>query len=60
MGFVHTRDLMALLDDTPKLADLDLDAFDALMVAGGLVPVQGRVRKQVLSKWLARAFDIGP
>ena len=39
MGFVNTPELMALLEDTPKLADLDLDEFDALMVAGGLAPM---------------------
>jgi putative intracellular protease/amidase len=39
MGFVNTPELMALLDDTPKLADLDLDEFDAVMVAGGLAPM---------------------
>jgi putative intracellular protease/amidase len=39
MGFVNTPALVALLEDTPKLADLDLDLFDALMVAGGLAPM---------------------
>jgi putative intracellular protease/amidase len=39
MGFVNTPELMALLDDTPKLADLDLDEFDAVMVADGLAPM---------------------
>jgi putative intracellular protease/amidase len=39
MGFVNTPELMALLADTPKLSELDLDQFDALMVAGGLSPM---------------------
>jgi putative intracellular protease/amidase len=39
MGFVNTPELMALLDHTPSLADLDLDEFDAIMVAGGLAPM---------------------
>jgi putative intracellular protease/amidase len=39
MGFVNTPELMALLDDTPKLADLDLDQYAAIMVAGGLAPM---------------------
>jgi putative intracellular protease/amidase len=39
MGFVHTPALMELLEDTPRLADLDLDAFDAIMVAGGQSPM---------------------
>jgi putative intracellular protease/amidase len=36
MGFVNSPELMALLDDAPKLVDLDLDEYDAIMVAGGL------------------------
>ena len=39
MGFVHTPALMDLLEDTPRLADLDLDEFDAIMVAGGQSPM---------------------
>jgi putative intracellular protease/amidase len=39
MGFVNTPELMALLDTTPKLAELDLSQFDAIMVAGGLAPM---------------------
>ena len=35
MGFVNTPELMALLDDTPRLSDVDLEEFDAVMVAGG-------------------------
>lgn len=39
MGFVNTPELMALLDATPRLSDLDLDVYDAIMVAGGLAPM---------------------
>jgi putative intracellular protease/amidase len=39
MGFVNTPELVALLDDTPKLADLDLHDYDAVMIAGGLAPM---------------------
>lgn len=39
MGFVNTPELMALLEHTPKLADLDLDEYDAIMVAGGQSPM---------------------
>ena len=39
MGFVNTPELSALLDDTPRLSDLDLDEFDAIMVAGGQSPM---------------------
>jgi putative intracellular protease/amidase len=39
MGFVNTPALMALLEDTTKLADVNLDRFDAVMVAGGQSPM---------------------
>ena len=39
MGFVNTPELMALLEDTPRLSDLDLHEFDAIMVAGGQSPM---------------------
>ncbi len=39
MGFLNTPELMELLADTPRLADLDLDEFDAIMVAGGQSPM---------------------
>jgi putative intracellular protease/amidase len=39
MGFVNTPELMELLEDTPKLSELDFDEFDALMVAGGQSPM---------------------
>jgi len=39
MGFVNTPELVKLLEDTPRLADLDPDEFDAIMVAGGQSPM---------------------
>ena len=39
MGFVNTPELVALLEDTPSLSELDLDEFDAIMVAGGQSPM---------------------
>jgi putative intracellular protease/amidase len=39
MGFVNTPELMSLLEATPKVADFDVEDFDALMIAGGLSPM---------------------
>jgi putative intracellular protease/amidase len=39
LGFIHTPELMNLLSDTPRLADLDLDEFDALLICGGQSPM---------------------
>jgi putative intracellular protease/amidase len=57
MGFVNTPELMALLDDTPKLADLNLDTFDALMVAGGLSPMFTYRDNEDLKRVIARAYE---
>ncbi len=39
LGFKHSPAHAALLEDTPRLADLDLTAFDALFLAGGQAPM---------------------
>jgi putative intracellular protease/amidase len=38
-GFIHTPKLMALLQDTKPVAAVDVDAFDAILVAGGQAPM---------------------
>lgn len=38
-GFIHTPELKALVGDTRKVADIDVDAFDAIVVAGGQSPM---------------------
>ncbi|MEV4556262.1 type 1 glutamine amidotransferase domain-containing protein [Kitasatospora sp. NPDC049285] len=39
MGFVNTPDLAGLLEATPALDDLDLDRYEALLIAGGQSPM---------------------
>ena len=39
MGFLNTPELVALLQNTPKLAGLDPGDYDAIMVAGGQAPM---------------------
>jgi putative intracellular protease/amidase len=39
MGFINTPELWRLVEETPKLADLDLDPFDAIVVVGGQGPM---------------------
>jgi putative intracellular protease/amidase len=39
MGFLNTPELVALLENTSKLAELNLDEYDAIMVAGGQAPM---------------------
>jgi putative intracellular protease/amidase len=39
MGFLNTPELVAQLDNTPALAELDLGRYDAILVAGGQSPM---------------------
>jgi len=38
-GFIHTPELVALVSHTKKVADIDVSAFDAIVVAGGQAPM---------------------
>jgi putative intracellular protease/amidase len=57
MGFVNTPELMALLDDTPRLFDLDVDDYDALMIAGGLSPMWTFRDNQPLHEKIVRFYE---
>jgi putative intracellular protease/amidase len=57
MGFVNTPELMALLENTPALADLDLDDYDAIMVAGGLSPMWTYRDSEPLMDALRRFYE---
>ncbi len=39
LGALNSADVLAALEDTPALRDLDLDAFDAIVVCGGQGPM---------------------
>jgi putative intracellular protease/amidase len=39
LGYLSSDDTAALLRDTPRLSDLDLDDYDALVVCGGQSPM---------------------
>jgi putative intracellular protease/amidase len=39
MGFLNTPELVALLENTPAIGDLDLTEYDAILVAGGQSPM---------------------
>jgi putative intracellular protease/amidase len=57
MGFLNTPELVALLEDTPKLADLDLDEFDALVVCGGLAPMFQFREHEALKRVIATFYE---
>jgi len=39
MGFIHTPSLAALVENTKKVTELEVDKFDAIVVAGGQAPM---------------------
>ncbi len=39
MGFLNTPELVALLENTPKLSTLDYNSYDALVICGGQSPM---------------------
>jgi putative intracellular protease/amidase len=57
MGFLNTPELAALLEDTPKLADLDLDEFDAIVVCGGFAPMFLFRENAELKKTIAAFYE---
>lgn len=57
MGFLNTPELVALLQDTPKLADLDLGDYDAIMVAGGQAPMFSFRGNQDVHNALRRFYE---
>ncbi|CCH51715.1 hypothetical protein BN8_00658 [Fibrisoma limi BUZ 3] len=38
-GFIHTEKLRALIDNTKPVSELTVDAFDAIVIAGGQAPM---------------------
>ena len=57
MGFVNTPELMRLLESTPKVGDLNLDSYDALMVAGGLSPMWTYRENDDLKRAILHFYD---
>src|SRR5262245_61833988 len=57
MGFLNTPELVALLDDTPRLADLDLDELDAIVVCGGNAPMFLFRQNEDLKRTIAAFYE---
>ena len=57
MGFLNTPELAALLEDTPRLADLDTDDFDAIVVCGGLAPMFQFRENEDLKRTIAAFYE---
>jgi DJ-1/PfpI family len=57
MGALHTPEISALLQQTPKLADLDPDEYDALIVCGGEAPMFQFRDNQDLKRTIAAFYE---
>ena len=58
-GFIHTPELKALVENTKPVAELDVAAFDALVVAGGQAPMFGFEGATDLHAKFAAFFEAG-
>lgn len=58
-GFIHTPELKALVDNTKKVADLDVTRFDAIVVAGGQAPMFTYDKANALHNKFVEFYEAG-
>lgn len=59
MGFIHTPRLAALVETTKPVRALDVDAFDAIVVAGGQAPMSNFEEAHDLHRTFAAFYESG-
>ncbi|MTD44825.1 type 1 glutamine amidotransferase domain-containing protein [Conexibacter sp. W3-3-2] len=59
LGFISSPEHAALVQDTPALADVDLDAHDAIMLVGGQAPMVTFVDDERVHTALSAFHDSG-
>lgn len=59
LGFKHGAQTKDLIKNTPALADLDLDSFDALFVVGGQSPMVSMIDDEDLHAIVAKHYEAG-
>lgn len=59
MGFIATPSLASLVERTEAIATLDVDAFDAIVVAGGQAPMFTIERSPLLQQKFVEFFERG-
>jgi putative intracellular protease/amidase len=59
MGFIATPKLAALIENTKKVADVDVSRFDAIVVAGGQAPMFSFEKATALHKKFADFYEAG-
>ncbi|MFP5041755.1 type 1 glutamine amidotransferase domain-containing protein [Parasediminibacterium sp. JCM 36343] len=58
-GFINTQSLKALVENTKKVAEIDIHAFDAIIVAGGQAPMFNFVDAVDLHKKFVEFYEAG-
>lgn len=58
-GFLHTPELVALVEHTRPVRDIDLARFDALVVAGGQAPMFAFEHATALQQTFVRFYEAG-
>jgi putative intracellular protease/amidase len=58
-GFIASPKLAALVDDTRPVSDLELDSFDAIVVAGGQSPMFTFERATLLQEKFVKFYEAG-
>ncbi|MFZ4404029.1 MAG: type 1 glutamine amidotransferase domain-containing protein [Pseudobdellovibrionaceae bacterium] len=59
MGFINTSKLMALVEKTKSLSDLNVSNYDAIVVAGGQAPMITYEKEVVLHKKFVEFYESG-
>lgn len=59
LGFKKSPEHAALLKGTPSIAEVDLDRFDAVFLAGGQSPMVTMIDDAALHAFVARAHEAG-
>lgn len=59
MGFIHTPALAALIETTTPISALDIEAFDAIVVAGGQAPMFTFANTPALTDLFVRFYERG-
>ena len=57
LGFKSSATHSAMLQGTPAIADVDLDRYDAIFVAGGQSPMVTMIDDAALHSFVARAYE---
>ncbi len=58
-GFIHTPELKALVEDTKKVAEIDVARFDAIVIAGGQAPMFTFQHAPALQKKFVEFYEAG-